>query len=1281
MSFSKNSNFNEKANFTGVKFGENKPVLEVELNELQDIQNQHREDLVRDIVLNGFTALTNIEVSTNGVKFLEETVVYVNGFRLIIPKNRIIALPSISRRKRSATINNITLEVWEDTLLSIDTLHEYGGDGNNDIPNHIIDSRYPVETTRRRGIRYKFSVDSEEVVTPVDGTDLSKYETGGKTVYVLPIFNVTRTADTVEYTDLRKLVQPNDIKARVEKLEDVEPLMQEYTGSNHITVDGSFEDITKNLVIKGKTLNNLVDRKGTQLMILEGDKYVNPENNIGGGILLITPTAKENTLYTLVYKVLRNSKDIKLQFDGHVNYIAKPKKLTATEGYHKIVFSTKESFEGASSDNTIKIQVWAEDNTGEKGSISIHKDIMVLEGDYTNKPIPNTYFDSITSAGEQEDNKIKIKSVGKNLFDEQFEQGRWYYTKGSKLVKVTSPTGFRCANPIKILPNTKYVTDFKNNNTSGYFILTDSQMIITRTINFGVMNNSKTIVTTNEEHYLAFYSVDESTRGYEITQIEENTIATNCEQYREDIKEIKIPFENGLKGLPNGVCDELREKEIIQRVGKVVLNGSENWVKGSWNNANIISFDLTNLKNFKSCYSENNRICDKFLSLSRTAIPSDINLIVECITGGENAIYLAINKTKLGSQDVVGLKTYLKNNPITLYYELIEPVIHKLHEDYNLETYKDVTHIMQENNICGDISFEVSKDRNALILSNTKEIKKTKEMLETTFDYLGGKIPVYVPVNVKEPVTVNDCMLGEVKDVEIEGMTLQNLKSLTVGITGNAVLSNNGDVYRATSNSSSASGYLGFPVNPHYSFLKPNTTYTMFTSNYAQNGANNSKVSLHTRNTNVQNEFVRIRDNVFKVTTTEIDYENEIRVLFYCGTSGYVEVNKKIVLLEGDWTDYDLPYFEEIISLGQENNSINFKTTGKNLVKEVLYSKGIDTATGNLGSGTNNVIDLIKVIPNTTYSFSKDGVARAVNKFYYDVNKEYIGRSNETNSTFVIPPKCHYIRLTFGNTTPEYNLQLEIGNKVSDFEDYKVDTCSIPLPIEGGLKSLPNGVKDIYKNGLVIQNLTKMSIPHTYDFIHYVNAPNQINTICFYMTTTILDTAWGTDWNNLYCNKFMNGPIWDNDIEGIAIDSKNKLLIRIKRSRLSSLDNAGLKQWLQNNELYIICKWKEPKIYEVEGLQHLNIFDGLTHIQQNNNINANVEMLVPVSLNKSLGRTAEENKELRSNLNTIKEGTLLLTSSMRNFMEVMMLPSEGEDSKNNAFLKSLADLEETLQNM
>ena len=60
---------------------------------------------------------------------------------------------------------------------------------------------------------------------------------------------------------------------------------------------------------------------------------------------------------------------------------------------------------------------------------------------------------------------------------------------------------------------------------------------------------------------------------------EESPTATSYEPYKSNIT--KIPLLSPLRSLPNGVKDEVildrenHKTKIIQRVGKVVLNGSE----------------------------------------------------------------------------------------------------------------------------------------------------------------------------------------------------------------------------------------------------------------------------------------------------------------------------------------------------------------------------------------------------------------------------------------------------------------------------------------------------------------------------------------------------------------------------------------------------------------------------------------------------------------------------------------------------------------------------------
>ena len=43
----------------------------------------------------------------------------------------------------------------------------------------------------------------------------------------------------------------------------------------------------------------------------------------------------------------------------------------------------------------------------------------------------------------------------------------------------------------------------------------------------------------------------------------------------------EILLDEPLRSLPNGVCDEIVDNQLIRRVGKVVLNGSEDWKKGA----------------------------------------------------------------------------------------------------------------------------------------------------------------------------------------------------------------------------------------------------------------------------------------------------------------------------------------------------------------------------------------------------------------------------------------------------------------------------------------------------------------------------------------------------------------------------------------------------------------------------------------------------------------------------------------------------------------------------
>ena len=78
-SFDKYSNYNENTSFSGVVFGSEKPVLEVELNELQQIFNTKLSRLI--------TAL----LGTSSIAFLENSdVSYNSSMKLARVQNCIV---------------------------------------------------------------------------------------------------------------------------------------------------------------------------------------------------------------------------------------------------------------------------------------------------------------------------------------------------------------------------------------------------------------------------------------------------------------------------------------------------------------------------------------------------------------------------------------------------------------------------------------------------------------------------------------------------------------------------------------------------------------------------------------------------------------------------------------------------------------------------------------------------------------------------------------------------------------------------------------------------------------------------------------------------------------------------------------------------------------------------------------------------------------------------------------------------------------------------------------
>lgn len=356
--------------------------------------------------------------------------------------------------------------------------------------------------------------------------------------------------------------------SRIEQLEDLTPVWQEHSGTGNITVNDSFDGFTKDLVVKGKTLKNIYDPKHCSGGTLDENSFrtftltSNPGWHTVGlqtDASKFKPLYKENTMYTIIAEIVENT----LTGTGElfrINENSPTRILNSTiklpnnfTGVFIAKVRTKSDFSGITHGIYPCLTSYCT-----SGTIKIR--FMIIEGDLSEDEIPSTYFDSITSSGEQEDNRILLKSIGQNINPGLYETGTINLDTGQNMV---SSTTFRSVGYIKVNENLKY---YINNRMVIYFYDKNKKFIN------GQIISSDNFLTPSSCGFIRIRSfVDDNTTDFSKIKfmISEGVKATNYEQFRSKLIEIPLPFQKGLKSTLDGsVYDEINGNtgEIIQRV-------------------------------------------------------------------------------------------------------------------------------------------------------------------------------------------------------------------------------------------------------------------------------------------------------------------------------------------------------------------------------------------------------------------------------------------------------------------------------------------------------------------------------------------------------------------------------------------------------------------------------------------------------------------------------------------------------------------------------------------
>lgn len=530
-------------------------------------------------------------------------------------------------------------------------------------------------------------------------------------------------------------------------------------GSKEMTLNGDIDVEGVSVTTTEGVDNGLVD------VICEGNTLVNlfNYNNLshnvnthvnriitlphGGVCDCIFPT-KTNVIYTVMLDITDLPTDIGLRVgltDSNQWY---PSVDINKSGFHKIKLENK----GQAID---RLRIHELGLVAGDGKAIRVKDIMILEGDWTNKEVP-PYFEGMKSVGQDDKNEHKIEilsSVGKpNLIKNSgFLNGISNYSfhnsskgeiiddtssQSGKILKMTTGSNGGVSGPfqsniVNYIEDKKYTLSGwckgEPGTTLGIYIERHKSIDVTFTnddwVRFVVTSEQN---PTNWNRTITFYSSNVSKVFYlKDIKIEESD---NDTPYIPHISEKNYNSFNGinkkeilmnepLRGFVDGKKDrfiKIGGKWYIERNCQLKSSSQFTWLESGRQFENHYCVYVNSL----GCKKDS-----KYLSTSYPYIADayanrlDASYISNNSNTGYDLITLTIPKSKLTTVDINGAREYLNNNPFDFMVELATPTYEEI-TDAELITYLDTTHISNNSIIPCNMKIKNS-GYNAIIKPST----------------------------------------------------------------------------------------------------------------------------------------------------------------------------------------------------------------------------------------------------------------------------------------------------------------------------------------------------------------------------------------------------------------------------------------------------------------------------------------------------------------------------------------------------------------------------------
>ena len=753
------------------------------------------------------------------------------------------------------------------------------------------------------------------------------------------------------------------------------------------------------------------------------------------------------------------------------------------------------------------------------------------------------------------------------------------------------------------------------------------------------------VVFDEDGYYRVSFRIDAT----HTAQIEFSNTATPYEPYVEDKLTILSPVQLEKVG---DVADRIICKDGVWGVEKnvetVVLDGNtviNNINTTNFTNINYVGITIESMKTGKNLPI----ICNRFITESYVS-SKDYEYVYTWLWDNKPCIYIHFLKSKAST--ITEFKQWLQSNNTLVKYQLATPQFIPLPHDQQvkLRTFANKTNISFLTEIEGTIKAQVPKSLGATVNTHTeqisnlnKELDRVKKLEESTVSTVETE---------SDFTTVEATSNGYFDDVKLEGKTLVNL----CDFKGVQFTLSEGEHY----NDLEICDLGKISLGKDYTFMFDievisNTTTGVLNSNMtAQFGVGNEvgvidHPTMYVNGSLSSTVNVIKSHNVCKINITDIKSYSKLRFRpllvpirpIPTGQSIQYKV-KNMILLEGDHTQNPPSYFEGLKSVGQN-------------VDEIVVSsvKG----DGNLISSECKVGTLFEVYtPKGEYVAScksKQCTIRFYRKDKTLIDYWSLSGGEIIYRSFTTQEDIYYV--LFDGDTNTTDIQLIKGNTPKPYVPYQTDkkrllyynneTQTWEKPVLREWDSIEKHADGKYyyhqRSGEVVLNGSEDE-----NWTMEINT----NTIRFVLSNKLINPIIKQNNLDIVCDKFDAKYNFNLDEEGIFINTRdnsaNSVYIRLLKSKLSTQDVQGFKQWLQANNVTLVYQLAEEKVYECTNIDLITYANETNYIVESGVIVPRTTLKVHNNISNVVSLLQKKVSLLESNMTKymITQNRLMLTS-------------------------------------